>query len=72
MPARYHKALRTKATLHLSAARSVDLAWMLQRLRSEFKVQSVACEGGAALFRSMLELDVIDQLNPELFQSRLY
>ena len=63
MPARYQKALRTKATLHLSAARSVDLAWMLQQLRRDYGVRAVACEGGATLFRSLLEQDLVDQLN---------
>ena len=74
MPRRYQKALREKATLHLSEADSVDLGWMLQQLRIEYKVRSVACEGGAALFRSMLELDLVDQLNltiaPYLFGGR--
>jgi riboflavin-specific deaminase-like protein len=63
MPRTYQKRLREKATLHLSDTQNVDLAWMLQQLRSEYKVHSVACEGGAALFRSMLELDLVDQLN---------
>ena len=63
MPRSYQKALREKATLHLSDSADVDLAWMLQQLRRDYHVQSVACEGGAALFRSMLELDLIDQLN---------
>ena len=36
---------------------------MLQQLRTDYKVKSVACEGGAALFRSMIELDLVDQLN---------
>jgi riboflavin-specific deaminase-like protein len=63
MPRRFQKELREKATLHLSDSDSVDLAWMLQELRREYKVQSVACEGGAALFRSMLELGLVDQLN---------
>jgi riboflavin-specific deaminase-like protein len=63
MPARYQKLLRAKATLHLSDARSVDLAWMLQQLRSEYKVRTVACEGGATLFRALLEKDLVDQLN---------
>ena len=63
MPARYQKALRTKATLHLSAARSVDLAWMLQQLRRDYGVRTVACEGGATLFRALLEQDLVDQLN---------
>ena len=63
MPARYQKLLRQKATLHLSATRSVDLAWMLEQLRSEYRVGSVACEGGATLFRALLEEDLVDQLN---------
>lgn len=74
MPRPFQKALRERATLHLSEDDSVDLVWMLQQLRTEFKVQSVACEGGAALFRSMLELDLVDQLNltitPYLFGGR--
>lgn len=71
MPRPFQKKLREKATLHLSDEASVDLAWMLQKLRREYGVQSVACEGGAVLFRSLLELDLVDQLNltiaPHLF-----
>ena len=63
MPARYQKALREKATLHLSDTRSVDLAWMLQQLRRDYAVRTVACEGGATLFRALLEKDLVDQLN---------
>ncbi len=63
MPRSFQKKLREKATLHLSDAASVDLAWMLQQLRQQYGVQSVECEGGAALFRSLLELDLVDQLN---------
>jgi riboflavin-specific deaminase-like protein len=63
MPRKYQKSLREKATLHLSDARSVDLAWMLQQLRGEYGIRSVACEGGATLFRALLEEDLIDQLN---------
>src|SRR5450755_3749192 len=63
MPPRYQKLLRQKATLHLSDASSVDLAWMLEQLRSEYQVRSVACEGGATLFRALLEEDLVDQLN---------
>ena len=63
MPARYQKALRKKATLHLSDARAVDLAWMLEQLRNEYGVRFVACEGGATLFRALLEQDLVDQLN---------
>ena len=63
MPVRYQKLLRQKATLHLSDARSVDLTWMLEQLRREYKIRSVACEGGAKLFRALLEEDLVDQLN---------
>ena len=63
MPSRYQKLLRQKATLHLSDARSVDLSWMLEQLRREYGVRSVACEGGATLFRALLEKDLVDQLN---------
>src|SRR5436305_3411382 len=39
MLARYQKALRKKATLHLSDARAVDLAWMLEQLRTDYGVR---------------------------------
>ena len=63
MPARYQKALRKKATLHLSDAREVDLPWMLRQLRHDYGVRTVACEGGPTLFRALLEQDLVDQLN---------
>ena len=63
MPKKTQVALRQTATLHLADSRAVDLAWMLQQLRFEYGVRHVACEGGATLFRSMLELGLIDQLN---------
>src|SRR3954463_4679123 len=63
MPVRYQKALRNKAILHLSDGARVDLRWMLQQLRNEYGVRSVACEGGATLFRALLEADLVDQLN---------
>lgn len=63
MPVRYQKQLRQKATLHLSDTPTVDLAWMLEQLRSEYRVRFVACEGGATVFRALLEKDLVDQLN---------
>jgi len=63
MPRKLQLALRDKATLHLTEERSVDLGRMLQELRSEYRVRRVACEGGAELFRSLLELELVDQLN---------
>lgn len=63
MPRTYQKKLREKATLHLSETPAVDLAWMLQQLRRDYKVRTVACEGGAQLFRALLEQSLVDQLN---------
>ena len=63
MPPRYQKALREKATLHLSDSGEVDLAWMMRQLRHDYGVRTVACEGGATLFRALLEEDLVDQLN---------
>jgi riboflavin-specific deaminase-like protein len=63
MPRQFRCALMEKATLHLSKGRNVDLAEMLHRLRTEYKVKTVACEGGAMLFRALLERDLVDQLN---------
>lgn len=36
---------------------------MLQTLRREYKIRTVACEGGPTLFQSLLEQGLIDQLN---------
>ncbi|MGI8821233.1 MAG: RibD family protein [Chthoniobacterales bacterium] len=63
MPRRNQEELREKATLHLTESPAVDLRWMLHQLRTDYKVAAVACEGGAAFFRSLLELDLVDQLN---------
>jgi riboflavin-specific deaminase-like protein len=63
MPRKYQTALRDKATLRLSETAAVDLKRMLQTLRDEYRVRRVACEGGAELFRSLLELRLVDQLN---------
>ena len=74
MPRKLQLVLREKATLHLTEQRKVDLTRMLQELRSEYRVRRVACEGGAELFRSLLELELIDQLNltiaPYIFGGR--
>jgi riboflavin-specific deaminase-like protein len=63
MPRKYRLALLDRATLHLSKSRNIDLAQMLRRLLVEYKVRTVACEGGAMLFRALLERDLIDQLS---------
>jgi riboflavin-specific deaminase-like protein len=63
MPRKNQETLRKTATLHLTNAKQVDLAAMLKTLRDEYKVRTVACEGGPTLFRSLLEEDLVDQLN---------
>src|SRR5215813_4556643 len=63
MPQKYQRALEKKATLHLSDAARVDLTSMLETLRDQYKVRTVACEGGPTLFRALLEQGLIDQLN---------
>jgi 5-amino-6-(5-phosphoribosylamino)uracil reductase len=63
MPKNIQTSLRQKATLHLSKAKHVDLAGMLGTLRREYKVRTIACEGGPTLFRSLLERGLVDQLN---------
>lgn len=63
MPRASRETLGTKATLHLTDAPVVDLRRMLRQLRREYGVKYLAAEGGAALFRSLLELGVVDQLN---------
>jgi len=63
MPPKNQEALRKTAILHLTGAREVDLAAMLKTLRNQYKVRTLACEGGPTLFRALLERDVVDQLN---------
>jgi Pyrimidine reductase, riboflavin biosynthesis len=73
MPQDVRRELRKKAILHLSQSK-VDLRSVLEQLRRDYGVKRLACEGGGALFRSLLELDLVDQLNltvaPFLFGGR--
>lgn len=63
MPKEVRAALADKAILHLSDQRDVDLVGMLRTLRRNHKVRRLACEGGPILFRSLLELGMVDELN---------
>jgi len=63
MPSKNQETLRKKAILHLTKADQVDLAAMLKTLRNQYKVRTLACEGGPTLFRSLLEQGLVDQLN---------
>src|ERR1043166_9436198 len=63
MPKEARAGLKDKATLHLSKMREVDLTETVRILRRDHKVRRIACEGGPTLFRSMLALGLIDELN---------
>ena len=63
MPKKFQIALRKKSILHLTKSEHVDLAAMLRTLCSEYNVRMLACEGGPTLFRSLLERELVDQLN---------
>jgi riboflavin-specific deaminase-like protein len=63
MPRKAQDALRRKATLHLVKSGYIDLNTMLQTLRSQYNVRTLACEGGPTLFRALLAEDLVDQLN---------
>ena len=74
MPEKIQEILGNKATLHLSESKSVDLDAMVRTLARKYRVGKLACEGGARLFRSFVDLGLIDQLNltiaPYLFGGR--
>ena len=63
MPEATRAALASAATLHLTAGASVDLREMLGTLHREYAVKRLICEGGPTLLRSLLELDLVDELN---------
>jgi 5-amino-6-(5-phosphoribosylamino)uracil reductase len=62
MPKKVQATLREEAVLHLEDSQHVDLAKMLRTLRRQYGVGSVACEGGAKLFRGLLEHGLVDEL----------
>ncbi len=62
MTPRTRAVLEKKAALYLDE-KSVDLDGMLRRLRREHGVKRLVCEGGARVFRALLERDLIDELH---------
>ncbi|MEI7958432.1 MAG: dihydrofolate reductase family protein [Verrucomicrobiota bacterium] len=62
MPEIARAALQGKAALHLSDG-PLDLRAVLQTLRSDYNVQRVVCEGGPTLLRSLLEKNLVDEIN---------
>ena len=63
MPKEVRAMLKGKAEIHLSKTHAVNLSETLRTLRRDYNVRRIACEGGPTLFRSMLELGLIDELN---------
>ena len=63
MPAASQAALEGKAALHLSQNEEVDLRGMLETLAQQYQVRRLVCEGGPTLFRSLLEADLVDEIN---------
>jgi riboflavin-specific deaminase-like protein len=63
MPKKTQAALKHKATLHLTESAAIDLAAMLETLRTKYNVRRLECEGGPTLFHALLERGLIDQLN---------
>jgi 5-amino-6-(5-phosphoribosylamino)uracil reductase len=63
MPRGVQAVLAQKAVLHLDDGAHVDLTAMLRTLREKYNVRRVACEGGAILFRALLERRLVDELN---------
>ena len=47
----------------MTNADHLDLAAMLQTLRNQYSVRTLACEGGPTLFRALLQEDLVDELN---------
>jgi riboflavin-specific deaminase-like protein len=63
MPAKTRAALAGKADIWLHESESVNLAAMLATLRSEYRVKRLVCEGGAQIFRALLEAGFVDELH---------
>lgn len=63
MPALTRDALADKADVWLYDKAAVDLADMLATLRAEYGVKRLVCEGGAQVFRALLEAGLVDELH---------
>jgi riboflavin-specific deaminase-like protein len=74
MPARTRHALASKVDLWLHDSSEVNLAGSLAILRAEYRVKRLVCEGGAQIFRALLEAGLVDELQvtlaPRIFGGR--
>jgi riboflavin-specific deaminase-like protein len=63
MPKGLQAELAKHAILHLTEGKAVNLREMLEDLRSRHKVKRLVCEGGGAVFRSLLEAGLVNEIN---------
>ena len=56
-------SIAQRADLWIFDTPQVNLAAMLQILRSDYEVRTVVCEGGPRLFRNLLEIGAVDELH---------
>jgi riboflavin-specific deaminase-like protein len=66
MPTAVRSALAGKADLWLHEASGVNLRTMLEALRADYRVKRLVCEGGAQVFRALLEAGLVDELHVTL------
>jgi len=62
MPVEVRHSLAGKSALHLHRGKRVNLREMLRTLRAEHGVKRLVCEGGAQIFRALLEANLVDEL----------
>jgi riboflavin-specific deaminase-like protein len=63
MPEKTRARLAPLADLWLFESGTIDLPAALQILRAEYRVRTLVCEGGPTLFRSLLEIEAVDELH---------
>ncbi len=63
MPTAMRKKLEKVAIVHCADEVAVDLAAMLRLLETEYGIQRAVCEGGATLFRSLVEAGLVDEMH---------
>ena len=66
MPDRQRAVLAPLSDLWLHDSPSVNLHAMMATLRMEYGVKRLVCEGGAQVFRSLLEANLLDDLHVTL------
>ncbi len=62
MPAASREELQGHAELHLTAAKTVPLGWVLDDLQANHGVRTVVCEGGPTLLKALLAEDLLDEM----------